>query len=118
MTSGKVRVIVKSQKVPSGTFELATPEFAPSGILLGMRKRNIVLYDFVLDDEQRKALEEGYKLSRTLGLNLEVVDRTRSGVRGRVLSSLGRLGPSGPTLVIAPAVPEKGIAKKLGLAPV
>jgi hypothetical protein len=119
MTSeGKVRVVVKSRKVPTGIVELVTPEFVPSGFLVGMRSRSGVIYDFVLDSEQTKAIEEGYKLSCSLGLELEIVDRSKLGIFRRILPSLRRVKSRAPTLVIAPPMREDGMAQKISTAPV
>ena len=99
-SEGKVRVIVRSKKVPARIVDVSTPAFTPSGVYLGAQKDRHVVYDTVLDDEHRRAIEEGRRLSFNLGLELEVVDAAK-GVMGRVLSALGRGTPHGPVVVVS-----------------
>ncbi len=114
---GKVRVLVKSRKVPARITEFSVPEFAPSGVLMGSRRNRAVLYDYVLDSDQKKVIEEGRRLSCSLGLELEVIDRSRMGVLGRMAAALGRDGSNGPTLVIAPSPADGGGSAIKGIAP-
>ncbi len=114
---GKVRVLVRSRRVPSGITEFSVPEFAPSGVLMGTRRNRAVLYDYVLDGDQKKAIEEGHRLSRSLGLELEVVDRSRMGVLGRITAAFGRNGSNGPTLIITPSPTDRGGSTVRGIAP-
>jgi len=100
---GKIRVIVRSRRVPSGTLDLTEPVYSTSGMLMGTRRNRLVTYDDVLDDAHKKAIEEGRRLSCDLGLDLEVVDAARRGILGRVRSSLGRGHGRGPTLEITPS---------------
>jgi len=103
MTSaGKVRVVVRSRKIPTSIIDLSEPIYSTSGILMGTRKNTVVLYDYVLDDDHRRAIQEGQRLSCNLGLELEVVDVSKGGIFRRVLSSFGFRGSRGPTLEVAP----------------
>jgi hypothetical protein len=70
----------------------------------------------MLDEEYRRAIDEGQKLSRNLGLDLEVVDSAKNGVLGRILSSLGLSGPGRPIFVVAPFASEAGecLSESLG----
>ncbi len=101
---GKVRVVVQSRRVPTRIIDLSVPEFAPSGVLMGSRTNRVVLYDYVLDGEQTRAIEEGRRLSCNLGLELEVVDRSQMGLFRRVLSSFGRNASSHPMVVVSPSI--------------
>ncbi len=99
---GKVRVVVKSRRVPSRTFDFSEPVYSPIGMRMGTKSNRLVVYDYVLDEEHRRAIEEGHKLACDLGLDLEVVDRTRSGLFRRVLSSFGRGRSGEPSIEVRP----------------
>ena len=101
---GKVQVVVRSRRVPTGTLDFCEPIYSGSttGLLVGARRNRLVLYGSILDEQDRRAIEEGNRISRNLGLQLEVVDASKQGILRRLLSSLGRNTPHGPTLVVAP----------------
>jgi len=100
--NSKVKVVVKSRRVPVGTVDVSLPSYSPSGVFIGLQTRRAVLYDTSLDTTHRKAIEEGRRLSDTLGLQLEVVDASKSGLFDRVLAMLGRNGLDHPAIVVAP----------------
>jgi hypothetical protein len=104
-SSGKVRVVVRSREVPIRTVDFNEPVYSTSGALLWTRKSTLVLYDSVLDEEHKRAIEEGHKLSHKLGLELEVIDASKGGVIRKALSSLG-IGRPGPTLEVSPQADE------------
>ena len=85
IAGGKVQVVVKSQRIPIGTADFSTPIFSISGVSMGTWKRRIVLYESTLNDEHRRAIDEGRKLSCSLGLKLEVVDTSRLNILRRIL---------------------------------
>jgi len=102
MTSrGKVQVVVASRRVPTRTVSISQPIYTMSGIRIGFQKDLRVVYGSELDREHRRAIEEGRSLANRLGLELEVVDRSKAGVFGRIRSSLGGGLPRGPTLVVS-----------------
>ena len=105
-SSGKVRVVVRSRQVPVRTVDFTEPVYSASGVLLWTKKNTRVLYDTVLDEEHKRAIEEGHKLSHKLGLELEVVDASKGGIFRRLLSSLG-IGRPGPTLEVSPLANER-----------
>ena len=100
-SDGKVRVLVKSRKVPAGMVQLQQTTYMLSGIPTTRTDRR-VLYDYVLDDDHQKAIEEARKLARALSLDLEIVDSARRGFFGRLLGSLGRGGAGNPTIEVSP----------------
>jgi len=65
-SSGKVRVVVRSRQVPVRTVDFTEPVYSASGVLLWTKKNTRVLYDSVLDEEHKRAIEEGHKLSHKL----------------------------------------------------
>jgi len=101
-SSGKVRVVVRTRRVPVGTALISAPVFSASGVVIGSRTDRMVVFDSRLDEAHRRAINEGRRLSCALGLELEVIDSAkRGGLRG-VLSYLGgRSG--GPTIVVSPS---------------
>lgn len=116
---GKVRVVVKSRRVPIRTVDVSEPIFSASGAYLGTTRNSLTLYDSSLDDNHRKAIEEGRKLACNLGLGLEVVDASTSGLFRRIRSSLRLSGSSLPSLVVSPFSPacEGSALQDLGSAP-
>lgn len=107
---GKVRVLVRSKKVPLRTFEVRRPVYSSSGVLLGSQTDHGVLYATSLDDSHAKAIEEGRKLSCNLGLELEVVDRSGLNPFRRVFSALSG-GYRGPSVVLTAAPAEANPAR-------
>ena len=103
MSSGKVRVVVKSRRVPVRTVNVAVPTFSSSGVYMGTKSSNVVLYDSALDAEHARAVKEGRRLSCDLGLDLEVVDESRHGLLRRALSVLGLSGSGRPSFVVSPS---------------
>jgi hypothetical protein len=103
MRDGKVRVIVRSRKVPSRTIDLTEPVYSTSGMLMGTRRNRLVVYEDVLDDAHKKAIEEGRRLSCDLGLELEVVDRSKAGLFRRLLTTMVGGGYAHVNVVVSPS---------------
>jgi hypothetical protein len=102
-SDGKVRVVVKSRKVPARTVDLSETLYTPSGIPMGKRTNRLVLYDYVLDEDHQRTIQEAHKLARRLCLDLEVIDSARQGVFRRMLSAMGRRGSSSPNIEVSPS---------------
>jgi len=100
---GKVRVVVRSRKVPADVVEFRQTMYSPSGIPMGTRTSRQVLYKYVLDDDHQRTIEEASRLARSLCLDLEVVDSAKQGFFGRLLLSLGGGGTNAPTVVVSPS---------------
>jgi hypothetical protein len=100
---GKVRVVVRSRKVPDSVVAFPQTLYSPSGIPMGTRMNRQVLYKYILDKDHQRTIAEASKLARSLCLDLEVVDSGRQGLLGRLLSSIGRRGASNPTVVVSPS---------------
>jgi hypothetical protein len=100
---GRVRIVVRSRKVPARTVDVIEPIYSTSGIPMGTRRNRLVVYDFVLDEEHNRAIQAGQKLACNLGLELEIIDAGKRSILGRVLSLLGRGRGGGPTLEITPS---------------
>jgi hypothetical protein len=99
---GKIQVLVRSRKVPVGTFLRTEPVYSTSGLLVGYTPITRVLYATSLDQAHRKTIEEAQKLASSLGLGLEVVDESRSGIFARLFSRLNRNGSRYPSVVVSP----------------
>ncbi|HUI22814.1 MAG TPA: hypothetical protein VLY82_00295 [Nitrososphaerales archaeon] len=102
-SEGKVRVLVKSRRVPTAVVRLQQTTYLLSGIPMATRTDHKVLYDYVLDEDHRKAIEEARKLAGSLSLDLEVVDSGKQGFFARLMSSLGRGGAGNPTIEVSPS---------------
>ena len=99
---GKVRVVVRSRRVPAQVVEFHQTLYSPLGIPMGTRTNRQVLYKYVLDEDHQRTIQEASKLARSLCLDLEIVDSGKQGFFGRMLSSLGRRGASMTTIVVSP----------------
>jgi len=102
-SDGKVRVVVRSRKVPADVVEFRQAMYSPSGFPMGTRRSRQVVYKYVLNEDHQRTIEEASELARRLCLDLEVVDSGRQGLLDRLLSSLGRRGTSNPTVVVSPS---------------
>jgi hypothetical protein len=100
---GRVRVVVRSRRVPAGTVQVQQKMYSPYGISVTTTSRQ-VLYDYVLDEDHQRAIEEARRLAGNLCLDLEVVDSGRQGFLGRLASSLGRRATGNPTVVVSPTI--------------
>ena len=98
---GPVRLIVKSRRVPVAIAEFEFPHTSSYGFVSKVKKR-LIVYDFVLDEGERRILEEVRQAAENSGLPLEVVDLGRAGLFSRIVRRLlerlaerSRLLPSG-----------------------
>jgi len=103
---GRVRVLVRTRKVPVGTVDISTPTFSASGIFMGIKTKRAVLYGSSLDPEHQRAIDEGLRLSNSLGLPLEVVDTSKGSLFRRAVTSLSRNGSQRPAIMVAPFMPQ------------
>jgi hypothetical protein len=89
---GRITVFVQSKRVYVDTRVLSLPSFAGSGLgsNLAYQTRRVVVYEDVLDQEQREALEDSEALARSLGVELEVKDIGKSSVFTRILNYILR----------------------------
>lgn len=87
---GSVRVVVASKRSPVGTVSLERPIYSPSGVRLGNQTSVAVLYGNTLETSHQNAIKEARRLSCSLGLKLEVVDRSSSNPLRKLVSGLGR----------------------------
>lgn len=101
-SDGKVRVHVKSRRVPAGVVQLRQTTYTFSGIPMATEMNHKVLYDYVLDKDHQRAIEEASKLAGSLCLDLEVIDSGKQGFFSRLLSSFGRGGAGNPTIEVSP----------------
>ena len=101
-SNGKVQVLVRTRRVPVGTAKLTKPVYSISGVLLGSTTTRVVIYGAQLDESHRNAIRESHRLSRELGLDLEVVDASKSGPLGRLLSLVKRGISRQPAFLVAP----------------
>jgi hypothetical protein len=117
-SEGKVRVVVNSQRVAVGTTTFSWPIFSTSGIYIGTTRNRVVLYDSRLNDEQIRAIDEGQRVSRDLGLRLEVVDRSKSNFKTRIRSFLGFADSRRPELLVTPYSTRTGVVEVPDVNPI
>ena len=104
-STGKVRVVVRSRKVPVGMTTFERPIFTSHGIF-GKELRQAIVYKSIFDPRDEQALQDGRKLSSDYGLELEVVDLGKSSPIKRIALSLLR-NSSPITIVQAPGSGKK-----------
>lgn len=95
---GKIRLVLKSRRV-ARVAEFGGGPVSPDslmswyGPLFPSQKSRVVVYDYVFEDKQAKALDEARDLARRMGMVLEVTDLSRQNALERALrSGLGKLG--------------------------
>ncbi len=113
-TEGRVRVVVRSRKVPVRTVAVNHPIYSSSGTSLGSQTTCGLVYETVLDPRHLRAIEEGRKLSCDLGLELEVVDVSKVNPVRRVLSRLTGGDGLGPSVILTPGVVLAASLKEAG----
>jgi len=84
---GPVRLVVSSRRVPVALTEIEFSHTTAYGVVSRVKKRSIV-YDYVLDEGERRILEEVRQAAENSGLPLEVVDIGRAGPFSRIISRL------------------------------
>src|SRR5437870_416265 len=82
-----VRLIVKSRRVPFALTEIEFPQTTSYGVVSTIKKRSIV-YDYVLDEGERRIVDEVRQAAENSGLPLEVVDVGRAGTLSRIVRRL------------------------------
>ena len=96
--NGKIRLVLRSRRVAriaefSSGGGSSNSLMAWYGPLTPSQKSRTVVYDYVFDDKQTKALGEARDLAKRTGLVLEVTDLSRQNALERALkSSLSRVG--------------------------
>ena len=95
---GKLRLVMKSKRVARVT-EFGGGPVSPSslmswyGPLFPSQKSKVMVYDYVFDVNQAKAVDEARDLAKRVGMVLEVTDLSRQNAVQRALrSGLGKLG--------------------------
>jgi len=102
-SNGKVRVLVKSRKVPTGVIQLHQTTYLFSGIpMKTTRMERRVLYDYVLGEDHQRAVEEARKLAGSLCLDLEVIDSRNQSLFGRLMSFLDGRNGQNPSIEVSP----------------
>lgn len=98
-----IRVTVASQKVPARTYQVERPVYSVSGIRVGTERHTRVVYERSLDKAHQKILEDARRLSVALGLRLEVVDASESGILRRTLAAVSGDKPGTARFIMSPA---------------
>ena len=94
---GPVRLIVRSRRVPVAVTEIELPYTTSYGV--AKTKKRLIVYDYVLDEGERRILEEVRQVAENSGLPLEVVDLGRAGPFSRIVSRLLKRLGEGPGLL-------------------
>ncbi len=96
--NGKIRLVLRSKRV-ARVAEFGGGAVSPNslmswyGPLFPSQKSRVVIYDYVFDDKQARALDEAKDLAKRTGLVLEVTDLSRQNALNRALrSSFSKVG--------------------------
>ncbi len=105
---GRIRIFVRSRRVCVESKIVSFPSFAGGlGSNLSYQPRRVAVYEDVLDQEQKEALENCLALARSLGVKLEVKDVGRSNIFGRLLNFV--LGTKVPSQTPSVSVSGKAV---------
>jgi hypothetical protein len=89
--NGKMQLVIKSEKVRR-FIEFEVPLMTSRG-MVGVEKKRAIVYDYVLDETQKLALNEARELARERGLALKVTDLSRQGFLRRIIAlGIDRIG--------------------------
>ena len=111
--TGEVKVFIRTRRVPVGRTTLRTPMYTLSGVYLGSTVSHAVLFATQLDESQAEAVRESRRLSSRLGLDLEVIDASKSGPLRRLLSFVRGAAPRQPAFLVSPQA-EEGAGASVG----
>ncbi len=87
MSSHSLRITIRSRKVPTRVVNFPLRHLAANGQCF-TESRDLLVYDYVLDELQERALKEAANLASRLDLRLEVLDLTRDGPTKRIVRSI------------------------------
>lgn len=87
MSEDGVRLLVRSRRVPTRIARYAVPVSIRGGLVFS-EPREAVVYDYVLEEEQRELLDHARHLAESLGVRLEVIDTSRENFVARAFRSL------------------------------
>ncbi len=117
---GPVRLVVRSRRVPVALTEVEFSHTSSYGVAYNTKKR-LIVYDYVLDEGERRILEEVRRAAENSGLSLEVVDLGRAGPFRRIASRLlerlaegPRIFPRATRFVAPPDWPSSAIHDQSG----
>jgi hypothetical protein len=100
MSEGKVRVVVRSKKVPAAVVPVVAREISFTGTWYPGRLGRSVVYGSRLDEEHQRAIEDGRRMADQLGLKLEIVDLSRVNALRRALAAIGSRFDQSPRLMV------------------
>ncbi len=84
MKRNSIQLVVRSQKTPLRIENMTVP--MPNAVDASMKgTKRVVIYDYVLDKEQRHVLEETRRIAERHGLQLHVIDLARETLARRIL---------------------------------
>ncbi len=86
-TQETIRITIRSRKVPARIAELDLTYQTTNGPGVKVRRR-VVVYEYVLDGEQRKVLEEARELAERSRARLLVADLGRESIVRRLVANL------------------------------
>lgn len=96
----KVRVVVRSHKVPARIFEYGRPVGVSPGFYFPSASEQRVAYDSIFDAPQLKAIDEAKRLAADLGLPLEIFDEAKANPFRRALTRLVSASREQPSLTL------------------
>lgn len=83
----RMRLTVRSRKVLVRIEEFNEPLVSMSGVVRTGQRRQVRVYDYILDERQSRAVTEARQLAERSGVALEVTDVSRKGALWRAFNS-------------------------------
>ncbi len=108
---GQIRVVVRSRRIPVALTEFELPSYATLYGFAHQAKRKSIAYEYVLEEEEKRILEEVRDVAQRSGVGLEVIDLGRAGLLSRIFRRLFHL-----STVPTPVLPRDQILCTPGLA--
>ena len=87
MMANSLRITIRSKKVPVRAVNFSV-RCAPINGQFFSERRSMLSYDYMLDEQEEKALREAATLAKRCGLRLQVVDLTRERPAKRIVRSI------------------------------
>ncbi len=97
---GQIRVVVRSRRIPVALTEFELPSYTTLYGFAHQARRKTIAYEYVLEEEEKRILEEVRDVAQRSGVGLEVIDLGRAGVLSRIFRRLFRWSTVRPTPVL------------------
>lgn len=88
--SGKMVLYVRTKRVHVASRIVELPAIATLGSNITSRSKRVAIYEYLLNEDERAAVQNYTALARSLGIQLEIKDLAKIGILGRLLGVVFR----------------------------